>query len=160
MDTLTNENLIAGFYSAFQRLDAKGMNSFYSNDIVFFDPVFELLKADEVKNMWKMLCQNAQDFSLNFSDISNKEDGYYTCNWTATYTFSKTGKKVVNQVKAYMKIENGKIIEHSDGFSLHKWASQALGFPGKLFGWNRFFQRKIKNNARKALLIFMQKNTT
>ena len=45
MDTLTNENLIAGFYSAFQRLDAKGMNSFYSNDIVFFDPVFELLKA-------------------------------------------------------------------------------------------------------------------
>ena len=64
----------------------------------------------------------------------------------------------MNHVKAYMKIENGKIIEHSDGFSMHKWASQALGFSGKLFGWNRFFQRKIKNNDRKTLLAYMQKN--
>ncbi|HAO03812.1 MAG: nuclear transport factor 2 family protein [Chitinophagaceae bacterium] len=158
MDALTNENLITGFYTAFQRLDAGGMNNSYSSDIVFFDPVFELLKAGEVKSMWQMLCANAQDFSLTFSDITNKGDGYYTCNWTATYTFSKTGKKVVNHVKAYMKIENGKIIEHSDGFSMHKWASQALGFSGKLFGWNRFFQRKIKNNARKTLLAYMQKN--
>lgn len=158
MDTLTNENLITGFYSAFQRLDASAMNNCYSHDIVFFDPVFELLRADEVKSMWAMLCSNARDFSLSFSDITDKGDGYYTCNWTATYTFSKTGRVVVNHVKAYMKIENGKIIEHSDGFSLHKWASQALGFPGKLFGWNRFFQRKIKNNAKKSLLAYMQKH--
>ena len=157
MDTITGENLITGFYSAFQRLDADSMNSFYHNDIVFFDPVFDLLKGNEVKQMWKMLCSNAKDFSLSFSDISDKGEGYYTCNWTASYTFSATGRSVINRVKAYMKIENGKIIEHSDGFSLHQWASQALGFSGKLFGWNRFFQRKIKLKARKKLLAYMQR---
>lgn len=104
-----------------------------------------------------MLCSNAKDFSLSFSDISDKGEGYYTCNWTASYMFSATGRKVINRVKAYMKIENGKIIEHSDGFSLHQWASQALGFSGKLFGWNRFFQRKIKLKARKKLLAYMQR---
>ena len=31
-----------------------------------------------------------------------------------------------------MRFADGKIIEHSDAFSLHKWASQALGFTGWL----------------------------
>ncbi|MFZ1529205.1 MAG: nuclear transport factor 2 family protein [Ferruginibacter sp.] len=150
------ENLINGFYSAFQRLDHKTMNSFYSDDIVFFDPVFELLRGQEAMSMWEMLCKNAKDFTLTYSNISDRGDNYYTCDWQATYTFSQTGRQVVNKIKAHMKIVDGKIIEHSDAFSLHKWASQALGWPGKLFGWNRFFQRKIKNNAKRKLLAYMQ----
>jgi hypothetical protein len=55
-----------------------------------------------------------------------------------------------------MRIADGKIVEHSDAFSLHKWSSQALGFMGRLLGWNSFFQRKIKNQARKNLLKFME----
>ena len=49
-----------------------------------------------------------------------------------------------------MKFADGKIIEHSDA-SLHRWSNaQALGFSGWLLGWNRFFQQKIKNSARKV----------
>ena len=55
-----------------------------------------------------------------------------------------------------MRFANNEIIEHSDAFSLHKWSSQALGFTGKLFGWNSFFQRKIKNQAKKNLLKFIK----
>ena len=132
------------------------MNSCYSDDIVFYDPAFEILRGDEVKYMWEMLCTNAKDFSLVFDSIKAKDHEYYTCNWVATYTFSKTGRKVVNHIKAYMRIEGGKIVEHSDGFSLHKWSRQALGFTGELFGWNSFFQRKIKNKARKSLLKFIE----
>ncbi len=132
------------------------MNSFYSDDIVFFDPVFELLRGREAMSMWEMLCKNAKDFTLTYGNISDRGDNYYTCDWQATYTFSQTGRQVVNKIKAHMKIVDGKIIEHSDAFSLHKWASQALGWPGKLFGWNRFFQRKIKNNAKRKLLAYMQ----
>ena len=150
------DELINKFYESFQKLDHRGMNSCYSDEIVFFDPVFGFLKGDEVKAMWEMLCKNARDFSLTYSNIKHLDDEYSTCEWVATYTFSKTGKKVVNKIKANMLFADGKIIEHSDAFSLHRWSSQALGFTGWLLGWNRFFQRKIQNGARKNLMKFME----
>ena len=154
-----NEQLIADFYTAFQKLDYKKMGDCYSDDIVFFDPVFGLLKGDAARAMWEMLCKNAKDFSLVFGNIVALDEEYYTCDWVATYTFSKTGKRVVNKIKAHMMIADGRIVEHSDGFSLHKWSMMALGFSGWLFGWNSFFQNKIKRQARKNLEKFMeQKN--
>jgi len=153
----TNEELVATFYTSFAKLDADGMNACYSDEVVFYDPVFELLQAPAAKAMWRMLCANARDFHITFNNIKDLGDDYYTCDWVASYTFSKTGRKVVNKVKAHMRIVDGKIIEHSDGFSLHEWSKQALGFSGWLLGWNSFYQRKIKNTAKQNLLRFMEK---
>ncbi len=152
----SNEELINKFYTAFGKKDYATMNSCYSSDIVFFDPVFGLLNGDEVKKMWEMLCKRSTDLSISFGNIIHLDEEYSTCDWVATYTFTKTGKKVVNKIRANMKFYNGQIIEHSDAFSLHRWSAQALGFSGWLLGWNRFFQQKIKNNARKSLMQFMQ----
>ena len=52
-----------------------------------------------------MLCKNAKDFSLTFSNIQLLDEEYATCNWVATYTFSKTGRKVVNNIKAFMSFD-------------------------------------------------------
>ena len=104
-----------------------------------------------------MLCKNARDFSLTFSNIQLLDEEYATCNWTATYTFSKTGRKVVNHIKAFMKLKDGQIIEHSDAFKLSKWAAQALGWKGAFFGWTGFMKKKIQNNARKNLVAFIEK---
>ena len=155
----SNEDIIKRFYSAFQKLDYQTMNDCYSGDIIFSDPVFLVLKGDEVRAMWEMLCKNAKDFSLTFSDIEPLDEEYATCRWTATYTFSKTGKKVVNKIKAYMKFYDGKIIEHSDAFRLSTWISQALGWKGVIFGWAGFMKRAVQRNARKNLNHFMQKNS-
>jgi ketosteroid isomerase-like protein len=155
----SNEELINNFYSTFQKLDHVGMNKNYSDDIVFFDPVFGLLKGNEVMYMWEMLCKNAKDFSLTYNNIMALDDEYCTCDWVATYTFSRTGRKVVNHVKANMRFANGKIVEHSDAFSLHAWSKQAIGLVGVLFGWNSFFQRKIKNQAKRNLLKFIESKT-
>ncbi len=152
-----NSEVISKFYTAFQQLDHQTMNSCYSGDIVFNDPAFGLLRGDEAKYMWEMLCKNAKDFSLTFSNIQLIDEEYATCNWVATYTFSKTGRKVVNYIKAYMKLKDGKIIEHSDAFKLSNWAAQALGFKGVLFGWTGFMKRKIQHNARKSLIAFIEK---
>ena len=154
--TANHEELINKFYSSFQKLDYKGMIACYSDDIIFFDPVFGLLRGDEVRAMWEMLCTNAKHFSLTYSNIKHLDEEYSTCEWVATYTFSKTGKKVVNKIKANMRFADGKIAEHSDAFSLHKWSKQAIGFMGWLLGWNRFFQKKIQNGARKNLAKFME----
>lgn len=151
-----NTQLIEKFYSAFQKLDHQTMNNCYSDNIVFNDPVFGLLQAEEVKAMWEMLCKNAKDFSLTYSDIQAIDEEYYTCKWTATYTFSKTGRKVVNKIKAFMRIKDGKIIEHSDAFRLSTWISQALGWKGILLGWTGFMKRAVQKNARKSLNKFME----
>lgn len=151
-----NIALIEKFYTAFRQLDHRTMNSCYADDIVFYDPVFELLKDLEVKLMWDMLCSNARDFSLSFGPVRELDHEYYTCDWTATYTFSATGRKVVNKVRANMRLADGKIIEHSDAFSIHEWSKQAIGWKGWLFGWSTYFQRKIKNQAKRNLVKFME----
>ena len=155
----TNKELITKFYTAFQQLDYAAMTDCYSDDIVFFDPVFGLLKGDEVKYMWEMLCKNGKDFSLSFGNIQELDDEYCTCDWTARYTFSKTGRKVENKIRANMRFAGGKIVEHSDAFSLHKWSKQALGLPVDFFGCNSFFQRKIKNQDKRILLRFIKEKT-
>jgi ketosteroid isomerase-like protein len=153
----TNEELISRFYSAFQRLDHQTMNDCYSDDIIFSDPVFYLLRGNQAKCMWEMLCTNAKDFSLEYGNITAIDHEYYTCEWTASYTFSKTGRKVVNRIKAFMKINNGKIVEHSDGFRLSTWIAQAFGWKGVLFGWMGWMKRKVQKAARKNLIAFMEK---
>jgi ketosteroid isomerase-like protein len=150
-----NKHVIEKFYTAFQRLDYKTMNDCYSDDIIFSDPVFLTLHADEVKSMWEMLCKNAKNFSLTFSNIELLDEEYATCQWVATYDFSKTGRRVVNRIKAFMRIKNGKIIEHSDAFRLSTWAAQALGWKGVWLGWTGFMKRGIQKNARKNLEKFM-----
>lgn len=150
-----NKQVIKRFYSAFQQLDYKVMQECYSDDIVFSDPVFLILKGDEVKAMWEMLCRNAKDFSLTFSNIELLDEEYATCQWVASYTFSKTGKKVVNHIKTFMRLRDGKIIEHSDAFRLSTWIGQALGWKGVWLGWTGFMKRAVQKNARKNLEKFM-----
>jgi ketosteroid isomerase-like protein len=153
------EELINKFYSAFQQRDHAGMNACYSSDIVFFDPVFGLLEGDQVRYMWEMLCTSAKDLEITYGNIVHLDEEYSTCDWVANYTFSRTGRKVVNKIKAHMRFSGGQIVEHSDAFSLHKWSAQAMGFSGWLLGWNSIYQGKIKNAAKRNLLEFMKKKT-
>lgn len=152
----TNENTIHKFYTAFQQLDYATMQSCYSDDAVFSDPVFGLLDIQETRAMWEMLCKNAKDFSLVFGNIQELDDEYATCEWTAVYTFSQTGRRVVNKVKAHMKLADGLIIEHSDAFAIYRWTRQALGIPGLVLGWSTWMNKKIQKRARKRLEKFMQ----
>jgi len=149
-----NEQLINIFYTCFQKLDWKGMLDCYGKDVFFYDPVFENLEGPAVRAMWEMLLSRAKDLELSFSEVQS-EDGYGSCSWIATYTFTATGRKVVNKGKARFSFSEGKIVEHQDEFSLWKWSSQALGLPGMLFGGTSLFQKKIRRNARKSLEKFI-----
>ena len=151
-----NEELIQKLYDAFARLDYATMQNCYAANPIFNDPVFGILQGEEVNAMWEMLCKNAKNFSLHADKI--EVDGEYgTCNWEASYTFSKTGRRVVNKVKAHMRIENGKITEHTDEFDIYKWSRQALGLPGVLLGRSGYLKNKIRSDAKAKLYRFMNK---
>lgn len=151
----TNEATIEKFYTAFQQLDYATMQSCYHPDAVFNDPAFGLLDTAETLAMWEMLCKRAKDFSLVFGNITILDEEYTTCNWTASYLFSKNGRRIVNKITAHMKFKDGLIIEHTDAFDIYRWTRQALGLPGLLFGWSPWMNRKIQKQARVGLEKFM-----
>lgn len=152
----TNEQTIHHFYSAFQQRDYAGMNACYDAEVVFSDMVFGLLNSQETRAMWEMLCKNAKDLTIRFDNIQLLDEEYATCDWEATYTFTQTGRKVVNKVKAHMRLKDGLITEHSDAFDIYKWSRQAFGLRGWLFGWTNFMRNRIHINAKKRLLGFME----
>lgn len=154
----SDELLIEKFFNAFKKLDAKTMCECYADDVVFYDPMFDLLHGEHAKAMWQMLCKSATDFSLIYNSITNLDDGYYTCKWVATYTFSNTKQKVINDCKAHFKILDGLIIEHSDAWSFYKWSEQAFGLTGKLLGGLGLFRNRIKNSAKMQLLNYIENN--
>ncbi len=132
------------------------MQASYSDSAQFNDPVFTGLNAAEVKAMWQMLLQNGKDLSLEYNDVkANDKTG--SARWVATYTFSKTGRKVVNVIQADFNFEEGKIIRHNDHFSFYRWASQALGLSGILLGWTPFMKRKVQATAKQNLQAFIAK---
>ena len=153
-----NKELIERFYTSFQKLDWRGMHECYHPKVFFYDPVFEDLDAARVKAMWKMLCLQARDFSLEFNKVEADQE-YGSCQWKATYTFSKTGRKVVNRIKAHFKFHEGKIIEHMDDFDLYTWSRQALGAPGWVMGWSSYLKNKIRKTAKSNLERFMQQDS-
>lgn len=151
----TNEQVIHRFYSAFQRQDYGVMQSCYHPEAVFSDPVFGLLDYEATKAMWEMLCKRAHDLRIAYGNIHLLDEEYATCDWEAQYIFSKTGRRVNNQIRAHMRFRDGQIIEHSDAFAIYRWTRQAFGLRGWLLGWTAFMHRRIQAQARAGLEHFM-----
>lgn len=151
-----NEKLIEHFYTCFSNKDYKGMQACYADQATFNDAVFKNLDAGQVRAMWEMLITKGKDMRIEFGNITaNEQRG--SAHWDAYYTFSTTGRKVVNRIDAHFEFENGKIVKHVDDFNFYTWAKQALGLSGLLLGWTGFLQRKITATAMSNLEKFMRK---
>lgn len=151
-----NEQLLTTFYTAFQNRDYRTMQSCYADQATFSDEVFINLDGSEVKAMWEMLCIRGKDLQIEFSHIAADEQKG-SAQWNASYSFSKTNRKVFNKIKAEFTFENGKIKSHRDHFNFYSWTLQAIGLPGLLFGWTNAFKQKVRLQARKNLDDFMKK---
>ena len=132
------------------------MQSCYADNAIFNDEVFVNLNAEQVRAMWEMLCIKGKDMQISFSDVLT-EGGKGTAHWTAIYTFSKTGRKVTNRIKANFTFEDGKIVKHTDEFDFYHWARQSLGFMGTLLGWTSFLKEKVRKLALSNLKDYMAK---
>jgi ketosteroid isomerase-like protein len=149
-----NAEVIRRLYEALDARNGEAMAACYTTDAQFTDPVFGDLEGREVGAMWRMLCKRSDDLSVDLVDHGAKgDDGW--ANWVATYTFTQTGRPVVNDVRAAMRFRDGLIAEHRDSFSLHSWTRQALGPPGLLLGWSPLVQRPVRRRARESLDEFL-----
>ena len=146
--------IIDQFYEAFARKDAESMVLLYHDEIVFEDPAFGVLHGNRAKNMWRMLCLNAQDLTIQHSDVQSMDDSTGSAHWEVKYTFRQTGRKVCNSIDAHFVFQDGKIIRHIDHFDLHKWARQAIGWKGYLLGGTSFFKKKLNTQTNRLLSKF------
>jgi ketosteroid isomerase-like protein len=148
---MDNERLIRQFYESFARGDVEGMIACYADEIEFSDPAFGRLAGADAKNMWKMLVERGRgNIRIEFANVSADADKG-AADWTADYVFSKTGRKVFNEIHAEFEFKDGRILRHNDTFDIWKWSKQALGPSGLLLGWSSFMQNKIRQNARESL---------
>jgi ketosteroid isomerase-like protein len=151
-----NEALIRRFYDAFARRDAEAMAQCYAEDIAFSDTVFPMLNGAEAGDMWRMLVARATDLAVTL-DRANADDEGGSAQWTARYTFSRTGRPVVNVIRATFAFRDGRIVRHIDSFPFWRWASQALGPVGKLLGWFPPIKARVRREAAKGLTQFRAK---
>jgi ketosteroid isomerase-like protein len=149
------EQTLHRFYQAFQSLDASTMAQCYHPMASFSDPVFKDLRGDQIGAMWQMLTRGAMrakgDWSLSY-EIHSGNERKALVTWTAQYSFGP-GRKVVNQVTSHLAFWDGLIVRQIDEFNFWRWARQALGITGWLFGWNKRYQKAVGQAATRRLGI-------
>jgi ketosteroid isomerase-like protein len=149
-----NDELIQRFYAAFAARDGDSMAACYAPDARFSDPVFTDLRGTEPGAMWKMLTGRAEDLEVDLVEHA-ADDATGSARWIARYTFTQTGRPVVNDVRASFRFSDGLIAEHHDVFGFHRWARQALGTSGLLLGWTPLVRNPVRRRARAGLDEFV-----
>jgi ketosteroid isomerase-like protein len=142
--------IIERFYSGFAARDTDAMGACYHPEIHFSDPVFPDLHGPEVINMWRTLSGRAADMAVTFRDV-RADDTTGSAHWTATYTFSGTGRHVVNEIDASFRFADGLIIRHVDSFDFWRWSRMALGTSGLLLGWTPYLRSKVRQRSAKLI---------
>lgn len=151
-----NVATIARFYAALDRHDAEIMVACYAPDATFSDPIFPQLDAAGVSAMWRMLCERGKDLRVVASQIvADATTG--KAHWQATYTYSMTGRTVVNRIDAAFTFRDGRIVRHVDRFDLYRWMRQALGAKGILLGWLPPARNVVRNRAARTLAAWREK---
>jgi ketosteroid isomerase-like protein len=142
-------SVIERFYAAFAQRDWSTMGKCYAEDARFSDPVFPELSAPEVRAMWKMLLTSGSDLRVRSSWKQDGARGVGRCE--ASYTFSRTGRKVHNVIRSEFELRDGLIVSQRDRFGFWRWSGQALGASGWLLGWSPVVRNKMRAMAASGL---------
>src|SRR5450755_594019 len=131
--------LLIRFYDALARGDGETVSALYGPDARFEDELFRL-EGPDIGKMWVGLLAGAKDFSVSYT-IARAAADSGTVETTARYRFA--GRPVVNVVLSEIEIAGGRIVRQRDRFDFPRWAAQALGTPGRLFGGFGWFRRRV-----------------
>jgi ketosteroid isomerase-like protein len=156
---MPQSTVVTRFYEAFAGRDATSMAACYHPSATFEDPAFGLLDRETACAMWAMLLGRSADLVVTHH-ITGETGQLVTAQWEARYTFTRTGRPVLNRIEATFTLEDGLIRTHRDCFSFWAWARQAFGAPGLLLGWTPWFQARVKAEALRALSAYRAKART
>jgi ketosteroid isomerase-like protein len=147
-----SEATIQALYAALDAHDGDAAAACYTDDAVFEDPAFGRLTHGAVKDMWRMLAARSPDLAVTLHSFGVEDDGRSGwAHWSATYTFTATGRAVLNEIDARFQFADGLIREHVDTFPLRRWGAQALGAKGAVLGRTPLLSRMVQRQTRTSL---------
>jgi hypothetical protein len=146
--------LIAEFAKMLNKADINRLKELCSNQLQFFNPLFGYLKSEQVHTFWEL--QKANGVQINELVRPNDlGDGYYKLLGKLIFLSVHNAANSI-PVQLHIRIENKKITEYSEAFSLHKMAQIQNPFWGWLLGWNKYYQNRMKIKARRELFQMLE----
>ena len=141
---MASSETLRRFYEAFAARDGETMAAQYAPDATFEDPVFSLSGRD-VGDMWRMLTERGKDLQIEYRIIDEAH-----VEWAADYTFD--GNPVHNEIRSSFEFApDGRIAKQADSFDFPRWARQALGWKGRLFGRFGFLHSAVRKTSARTL---------
>jgi ketosteroid isomerase-like protein len=156
---MAQDTVVDRFYQAFARRDPEGMAACYHPLATFEDPAFGTLDRQAACAMWAMLVGRSADLTVTH-ELLGEAGSTVMARWEARYTFTRTGRPVLNRIEATFTIEDGLIRSHQDRFSFWAWSRQAFGPVGLLLGWTPWFHAKVQAEALRALAAYQAKESS
>ena len=151
---------IEALYAALDRRDGEAAAACYTDDAVFEDPAFGRLEGGAVKDMWRMLTERSDDLAVTLGGHGAATDGRTGwAHWSATYTFTTTGRPVQNEIDARYTFTDALISEQVDSFPLRRWGAQALGPKGAVLGLTPLLGHGVRKQARSNLDAYSRADT-
>lgn len=150
--------VIERFYTAFDNGDGEAMTACYAPDVHFWDPVFTDLHGERAGAMWQMLTDAPGELKVELLE-HDADDTTGSAHWQAKYTFTETGRPVVNDIRAGFTFKDGLIVDHRDDFDFYAWARQALGPVGLLLGWTPIVKGAVRKKAAARLAKYSRRTT-
>ena len=137
-------------YEGLDARDADSIAACYTPRATFEDPVFRL-EGGDVPDMWRMLIERGPDLRVEHRIV----DGA-SAEWTARYTFH--GRPVTNRITSRFAFDDrGLILRQVDSFDFPRWARQALGLKGRLFGRFRFLRSAVRKASAATLASWQER---
>ena len=150
MNELETRAALTHFYDALARRDGAAMAARYAPEATFEDPVFRL-HGDDFGPMSTSLLSRARELRLSYT-ILDVGPGSGVVELTARYLFGGR-RPVVNAIVSEIVFDGDRIARQVDRFDFARWAAQALGPAGRLFGRFDWFRRSVSRRARRSLGI-------
>lgn len=154
-----HETLLTRFYEALSAGDEAGVAACFAEDYRYYDPVFGQLEGARAVAMWRMFCARGDALTVRYSDVV-ADDVAGSARWEALYAFSKTGRPVHNRIRSAFRFRDGLVVDQRDSFSAYRWASMALGAPGRLAGWAPPFRAAVTRQAVGTVDAFLRTRGT
>jgi hypothetical protein len=125
-----NALLLRRLFTSLQDRNHQAMADCYATSAVFRDIAFDLRDRGEIHAMWRMICTTTA-VTVTIEGIE-ADDHSGRARIVDDYTFSDTGRRVVNPIESRFRFEHGRIVEQRDECDARSWARQAIG---GLAGW-------------------------
>jgi hypothetical protein len=125
----SSARLIEKLYSALRDGDPDAAASCYTDDAHFQDIAISLDGRESIRQMWRLI--SSRNVEVTFDSLAADDlrgDGH----WVACYTFSDTGRRVVNDIHSRFSFREGLIVDHRDECDALSWANQGYPFPKNL----------------------------